>query len=122
MRFAGSVAALAIDARCQAAIRLRRVSIVAEQAGVGNFTAEVRVVWTIVAWAHRPISAALGIPTYRKLDELASLVPMEKGFRMIPGADDIVDALLDDIGRRCLRPPQISAIASFYHGVIAFRG
>ena len=70
MRLARSMAALAIDARAKPAVCLRWIAVVAEQARVGNFAAEVRVVGPVVPGAHRPISAAFGIPTDRQLDKL----------------------------------------------------
>src|SRR6266853_6933895 len=104
----GPVAALAIDTHRQPAVRLRRISVVTEQAGIRDFAPEVGMIGAVVSRAHRPISAALGVPAYGKLDQLLSLVAMNKRSRVISRANDVIDPFLNHVRRLWLHSPQIT--------------
>ncbi len=108
---ARAVAALAVDAernggwedrtvyiRCALRVcRALRVGVVAEHALGRDGALEVRLILAVVAGAHGPVAAALGVPAYGELDELAVGGAMEVAAGVVAGADDVVDALFHDV-------------------------
>ena len=98
---AGSMTSLAIDAFSQIGeLSRRRIPVVAEEALVivGNRPAKILVIGAIVAGAHRPVSALLGVPAYRQLDELTVGRSTQVSTGVIPGAHHKIDGLLDYVG------------------------
>ena len=69
MRLSRPVASLAIDSLGEAAIRLRRISVMAKLTGIGDFSREIGMIRTVITRAHPPGARTLRIPTERKLDQ-----------------------------------------------------
>ena len=88
------------EARTLAIVFYRRawIAVVARHASRVDDAAEVEVRGLIVAGAHRPIPATLGVPAHRKLNEAAVGGAMKERPRVIPGSDDIVRLELEHIG------------------------
>src|SRR3954470_8847705 len=106
----GTVTSLAVDTFRQVAIehRLcttqlrvwlhRRIPVVAEHAFIGNRTPEVVLVGAVVPRAHIPTSASFGIPACRQFGQLSVRCTGQVSTCMIPGADDEIDLLFQDVG------------------------
>lgn len=95
MRLSRPVAPLAINPLGEAAVRLRWISVVTEQAGIGDFSREIGMVGAVITGAHPPGTCIFRIPTERKLDQSSAGIPVYERVGVIAGADDEVYSLLE---------------------------
>ncbi len=108
VRLSRPMTALTIDARRQriseartlAIVFYRRawVAVVARHASRVDDASEVEMRRAVVPRAHRPITAALGVPADRQLNQAAVRGAMQERPRVIPGSDDVVRLELEHIG------------------------
>ena len=103
----GAVTALAVDALGQCAGKLRpgpvvadrvaRIAVVARHAADVDDAAEVEVRGTVVSRTHRPLPAALGVPTEGQLHQPAVGRPVHERPGMVAGPDHVVGGHLEDV-------------------------
>src|SRR5262245_28630123 len=74
------------------------ITVVAGHAPVADFAAEACVIWTVVAWAHRPVAAVLGVPGAWKLYQLSRFRPADVASSVIAGADPVINPGFEDVG------------------------
>jgi hypothetical protein len=116
------VTALAVDPAGQFAGRCDGwIAVVAEQALIGDGSAEVEVIGAIVAGAHRPVSATVRVPAYREFDESAVGAPVDVGTGVVTGAGDVMDLAIEDVGGGVLEAglgtTEEKAAAALFDGV-----
>src|SRR5260370_39085103 len=81
----------------------RRIRVMAGHAFKDDRTAEVLLIWIVVAWAHLPISTHFAVPTHREFNELTFIRSMQVRSRVVTRSNHIVDLhlFLD-----CIFPPK----------------
>src|SRR5262245_38436570 len=82
----------------------------AEQTIEAHCAAKVLVVGSIVARAHRPITAIPGVPAHRHFEKLAIGRPMKIAARMIAGPDHVVDFDFDIPSSTALKAARIALL------------
>jgi hypothetical protein len=105
MPLSGAVTPLAINAFGQATRKLgsrpvvvnlaARVGVVARHAPFVDDPTKVEMIAPIVPGAHRPTTAAVGIPAHRQLQQAVVRRAVDVGPRMIARADHVISAELD---------------------------
>src|ERR1700704_2074829 len=84
--------------------------------------AEIHVCGTVVAGAHRPITAALGVPTHRHLQESPVGGTVKERSRVIARTYDVIGLKLEDVAvfavESDLVTPLIEFPAALHHRVM----
>src|SRR5262249_20725186 len=109
------------DAERQAAVCLRRISVMTEETSVGRLTAEIAVIRTVVARTHGPMPAPIRVPAYRQLQEMSRFILVQKCLRVSSRTDHIVHSLLNHVCSASLSTAYKVLRASFHDGVISSR-
>jgi hypothetical protein len=80
-------------------------------------TAEVLLIWIVVAWAHLPIPTHFAVPTHREFNELAFIRSMQVRSRVVTRSNHIVDLHLFQV---CIFPLKADLVALLIELAIPF--
>ena len=90
-----------------------RIGVVAGHALVVDRARGPLVIQPVVARIHRPVAALFRIPAQRQLLERVPRGQVQKGPRMIAGAEHVIDLLLFDVGVPAVEPDLPSPLIEF---------
>jgi hypothetical protein len=95
----------------------KRICVMAGHTFKADRTAEVLLIWIVVAWAHLPIAAHFAVPTPREFNELAFIRSMQVRSRVVTRSNHIVDLHLFQV---CIFPLKADLMALLIELAIPF--